>query len=266
MELASDAEKLERCWRIVYEEYVTQGYMRPNRQGLRYTLHDGLPDTATFLVTENGRDVGTITAYPDSPLGLPADDVYREEVDRLRDSGRRPAEIGRLAIRPEYGKDRDVLMKTLEMPFLYARGVLRATDVVITVNPKHESFYRRMMLFDRAGNEQEMASVCRAPAVLLQIDLAWQRAVMDWVQGQGPRPSGLEDGVRTIYRSFLERDAEAHMVTRIRGTRRDPDEAMIGQYFVRERPLIPSLRSGLRYFFEKCYPRYDWARSGAVGG
>jgi len=238
---------------------VAQGYVRPNSFGMRYTVHDALPDTATFLVTDGGKDVGTITVYPDSPLGLPADDVYKGDIDRLRDNGRRPAEIGRLAILPEYARDRNVLMKIVEVPCLYARGVLSATDAVITVNPKHESFYRRTMLFNRAGDEQEMTSVCSAPAVLLRIDLAWQRALIDWVQGQGPRPPGLKDGVRTIYRSFMTREAELDRVSRLRKVRQYPDEALIERYFVRQQPLIPSLRSGLRYFFEKCYPRYNLA-------
>ena len=163
LRMAVTEEDRLKAWHLAYEEYLACGYTQPSEVERRYSLHDALPETGTFLVEDHGTLVGTITAFPDSPLGLPADEIYLAEIDAVRQAGRRLAEIGRLTIRSEYAKHRKILLKILEVPFLYARGVLGATDVVITVNPKHESFYRRMMLFDLAAGERELASVCGAP-------------------------------------------------------------------------------------------------------
>jgi hypothetical protein len=220
-------------------------------RGLRYSIHDALPDTATFIVDTDEGIAGTISVFPDSPLGLPADELYEAELDDLRDGGR-PAEIGRLTIDPKYAKDRKLLMTIVEIPCLYARCVLRASTAVITVNPCHANFYRRMMLFDVIGEERVFGSVCGAPAVLLEIDLAWQRKVIDWVRGEGPQPDGVNEARRTVYRSFCSQADERCLAARIRRSRHAPEQAFVRRYFVEERSLAAELSSPCQYFFEKC--------------
>ena len=258
MALAVSAEQRERCWRIVYDEYVTQGYAKPDRLGMRYTLHDALPDTGTFLVSEQGRDAGTVSVYPDSPLGLPADDSFREEIDILRDGGRQPVEVGRLTIRREHTNERCVLTAMFDILSLYSRCILQATDLVITVNPSHAKFYERMLLFERIGEEKEMGCVCGAPAVPMRLDLALQKDVIRWAKGEGPEPARKLG--KTFYKHFSTRAEELQKVARLKACLSVPDKAFLKRYFVQQQPLIPSLPSGQRCFFERCYPQYDLAR------
>lgn len=77
-------EDLPRCWHLVYQEYLASGYEKPGSSGYRYGIHDAIPGAVTFLIEADGEPIGTIAVYPDSPLGLPADHIYREELDGLR--------------------------------------------------------------------------------------------------------------------------------------------------------------------------------------
>jgi hypothetical protein len=256
LHLAVTDEQRLTCWNLVYQEYLAKGYTQPQSLPLRYSLHDALPDTGTFLIERLGEPVGTVSVFPDSPLGLPADDIYRAEIDGLRDAGRIPVEIGRLTIVPKFAKDRKVLMKMVEIPCLYARHVLKATDIVITVNPAHESFYGRMMLFETLGQGKTLGSVCGAPAVLMRMDLAYQEQLIQHARGEGPCPDG--DAVRhTVYRSFRGRSGERDAAERIWLVQQPLSAGFLRKYFVHERPLVQALHSPLKYFLSKCYPDYD---------
>ena len=260
----SGADRLT-CWKLVYDEYLAHGYTHDLPLPYRYTAHDALPDTGTFLVERDGEPVGTITVYPDSPLGLPAEEVFRTDVEPIREAGRSPVEIGRLTIAPAFAKDRQVLMKTLEIPFLCARRVMGATDVVITVNPKHQNFYNRMMLFETLSGEKTYGSVCGAPAVLMRVDLGFQGRVIRWVHGEGACPAG-DLPRHTIYRSFWNEAEERAVEERIRRIRQPLPAEFLRRYFVRERRLIPSLKSSLRYLFEACYRGYGLTGVGELVG
>jgi len=253
LRMAVAEEDRLKAWHLVYQEYLLHGYTQPQELALRYSLHDALPDTATFLVEKSNQLIGTVTVFPDSPLGLPADETYQEEIDALRQAGRDPVEIGRLAIRQDLANDRRVLVNLLDALSLYARCVRRATDLVITVNPSHAKFYERAILFGRIGGQKDLGSVCGAAAVLLRLDLSLEEKARRWAHGEGPRPE-VPIGGHTAYPHVSGLAEEEARVSRMRQVHRRPGEAFIRRYFVRVRPLIPELPSSLRYFFEQCYP------------
>lgn len=243
MHLASSPRQRLTCWNLVYQEYLTKGYVRPQQLPLRYSRHDALPETGTFLVERNGEPVGTISVFPDSALGLPADDIYRAELDGLRAQGRMPAEIGRLTIAPKFAKERKVLMQMIEMPCLYARRVLQADDVIITVNPAHTSFYGRMMLFSTLGEQKSFESVCGAPAVLMRMDLAYQAELIRHAQTDAG--SGLQPLRHTVYRSFRGEEEEDRIAKDIICAQQSLPPEFLRRYFVHERTLFPYLRIGV---------------------
>ena len=252
LRLAVTEEDRLKCWRLTHIEYMAQGYAKPGGLEYRYSIHDALPDTTTFLIEADGKPVGTVTVFPDSPLGLPADEIYRREIDGLRAAGRRPVEVGRLAISQEYAHERSILTNLFDILSICARRMHRADDLVITVNPSHAQFYRRMILFETAGEPRELDSVCGAPAVLLRLDLGREERSRRYAHGEGPKPADYPGG-RTMYPRVSGRIEEESRVQRLRQFRRRPDGAFIRRYFVWLRPLIPGLSSGLRNFFETCY-------------
>jgi len=252
----NEADRL-KCWHLAYKEYLALGYTDEKELEYRYSLHDALPNMGTFLVENQGEAVGTVSVFPDSPLGLPADDVYKAEIDKLRWQGRRPVEVGRLTIGREHMNERSVLTAMFDILSLYSRRIRKATDLVITVNPSHAKFYERVLLFQRIGEERHLGSVSNAPAVLLRLDLELQRKVIRWEHDEGPKPDGKVE--RTFYKHFSSRAEEEQKVARMRACLSIPDEAFLKRYFVWLRPLLPQLSAPLKHFFETCYPHYDLA-------
>lgn len=244
-----------KCWHLVYKEYLALGYTDRKELEYRYSLHDALPDMGTFLVESQGQAVGTVSVFPDSPLGLPADDHYKTEVDKLRWQGRRPVEVGRLTIDREHMNERSVLTSMFDILSLYARRIRKATDLVITVNPSHAKFYERVLLFERIGQEKRLDGVGGAPAVLLRLDLELQRKVIRWEHGEGSKPDGKVE--RTFYKYFSSKAEEELKVARMRACLSIPEEAFLKRYFVWLRPLLPQHSGPLKDFFAACYPQYD---------
>lgn len=162
--VANIRELRERAWRLVYDAYLSKGYMQQDASGMRVLPQDALAETTTFLMerratgpacADTGAAVATLTVIPDSPLGLPMDDLYRRELDELRSAGRKPWELGKFVSvggkNGENGHRTQILLHLFKLGYLTARRLGGATDFVVTVNPRHEAYYRKVLLFKRMG-------------------------------------------------------------------------------------------------------------------
>jgi hypothetical protein len=176
--VASAPEDRRAAWRLVYRAYEQQGYVSERGDGLWYGIHDLLSETTTFLVEDGGTPVAALTLVFDGPEGLPADELYRDELDALRDAGGRLCEIVSLVNIDRSRRARAEIVKQLfKLAYITARYGGCATDFVITVNPHHVPYYRKVLLFDVRGEEKTYDKVGGAPAVLLHLDLVTAEAV-----------------------------------------------------------------------------------------
>ena len=150
---------------------------------------------------------GTLTVAFDSETGLAADNLYRAEIDAYRDAGAKVCELTRLAVDPRDGS-KEVLGALFHLAYIYG-GLLRgATDVFIEVNPRHVSFYQRMLDFHQAG-ECRMCERVDAPAVLLHLEVAY-------VAEQIVRHGGHRGrGKRSLYPYFFSKQEEEGLAQRI---------------------------------------------------
>ena len=73
--------------------------MQPDPAGIRLSIHYALPTTRTFVAVLGSDVIATISLFCDSPLGLPMDDLYEQELRALRRQGRCIGEVGMLADR-----------------------------------------------------------------------------------------------------------------------------------------------------------------------
>jgi len=89
--LATDRHALEQAFRLQHDQYVAHGYMDAHPSGWRLSLHNALSATRVFVARCGGRVVGTMTLIADSPLGLPMDEIYTDE---LRGSSGREGKSG----------------------------------------------------------------------------------------------------------------------------------------------------------------------------
>ncbi|MFH1024001.1 MAG: radical SAM protein [Planctomycetota bacterium] len=203
--VANDLASRRKAYRLLYRLYLEKGYAQRNPSELWVSAFDAVPETTTLYVERNsdGAAVGALTVIPDSPVGLPSDSLYKTENDILRVSGRRLCEFASLGVAEGIEESQAVLVELYSCASILAREVLGATDIMITVNPRHVGFYKRTLLFEDAGPERSYGKVGGAPAVLLRLDFDVQRESI-WKLAS----SESSQSSRILYRFFhpLEQD------------------------------------------------------------
>lgn len=148
------------CSALVRRMYAWRGYRTsPPRQ-----LIDD-PNHATLGAWMEGEVVATLTASRDSAAGLLADNLYSDELAALRKPSRVISEVTRLAVDTDC-HDPEILKSLFRSSYQYARAVFGVTDVVIEINPRHASYYRREFGFSQIGGVRTCPRV-DAPAILL---------------------------------------------------------------------------------------------------
>jgi hypothetical protein len=169
--LAQSGQAVDQALRLVHDQYVARGYMRAHPSGQRRSPHYALTTTRVFVATRGPHVVGTVTLIEDSPLGLPMDEIYGADLDRLRAQRCRLAEVSALAAHPRYRSNGlPLLLPLMRVLVLYAVD-LAALDVLsIAVNPRHVEFYRRLT-FEVFGDLKSYGRVNGAPAVALCLHL-----------------------------------------------------------------------------------------------
>ncbi|MDL1967694.1 MAG: hypothetical protein LWW97_03890 [Deltaproteobacteria bacterium] len=172
IKIANDFETRRSAYELIYRLYREKEYAAPNDSGMWLSLYNLLPDTTTLVVMQEDEVVGTLSVVFDGPLGLPADKLYKEEIDVLRKAGRKPAEIISLGVADKGRRSsRDILVKLFNYVYLVSRHLKDATDFVITVNPHHAEYYQKTLLSEEWGTEHTYEKLGGAPAVLLRINL-----------------------------------------------------------------------------------------------
>lgn len=130
-----------------------------------YKVNRSLDRISTFVESVDGQAVGTLSIRVDR-CGLQAERLYPTEVQQLRASGRRLCEATRLAV--ERAAPPAVLASLMNRAMLHCFIVESCDDILIEVNPRHVSFYRRKLGFTVLGEERHCSRV-DAPAVLLRV-------------------------------------------------------------------------------------------------
>jgi hypothetical protein len=170
VKLACSSVEQAAADRFLAMRYAWRGYVIDSKPGEQSSDKRASLNYFTLLAYREDKTVGTLTVGVDAGNGLLVDEANRKIVDGLRRTGRRVVELRRLAVRDAVGT-KVVLAHLFRAAYLVGREVHDATDVLIEVNPRHVSFYRRVFGFVRMGDEWICARV-NAPAVLLWLDIA----------------------------------------------------------------------------------------------
>ena len=156
---ATTASHWKQCNELVNAMYSWRGY------GAQREIHEPSPYEFTLQASRAGRVIGTVTICRDSLSGIPADTLYKAEIDRYRGRGANVCELTRLAIDPNQ-KSKELLGALFYHAYLHGCFASGLTDAFIEVNPRHVAFYKRLLRFDQVGEEKTCERV-NAPAVLL---------------------------------------------------------------------------------------------------
>lgn len=168
--IASKRDDLADCFRLVYKVYLDCGYTDLKPEQMRVNLWNALPGTFTLIAKKADKLAGTLTCVMDSEAGLPADGFCSEELQKLRESGRRLCELSGLAVDRSHASALTVL-KLFRYALTLTTAFMEGTDFIITVHPKHAPFYQDLLLFEKLKGKQQYAHVEGAPGVLLRLDL-----------------------------------------------------------------------------------------------
>lgn len=158
--LANSEGRRESADLLIKKMYSWRGY---DTSG----IFNDTPNRITLMADHNGQVVGTLTIGLDSSTGLLVDQLYKDEIDNLRQAQRLVCEFTKLAIDQDSNSKR-VLAALFHLAFIYAHKIHGATDLVIEVNPRHAVFYKRMLGFSQLGEERTCPRV-NAPAILLRL-------------------------------------------------------------------------------------------------
>ncbi|MBT9612386.1 MAG: long-chain N-acyl amino acid synthase [Burkholderiales bacterium] len=188
--LANSEGRRESASLLIKKMYNWRGYDTAG-------LNEDSPNRITLMADTAGVSIGTLTIGLDSPSGLLVDQLYHDEIDRLRTSGATVCEFTKLAV-DQALQSKQVLAALFQLAYIYAHRIHGATDVVIEVNPRHVVFYKRMLGFEPLG-ETRMCPRVHAPAVLLHLSMAYAK---DQIARYGGHFVDIP-GVRSVYPYFL---------------------------------------------------------------
>src|SRR5262249_54458779 len=146
VKVAARRAELEDAYRLVAANYQASGYEPPGAGAIRFTPYHALPGTTTFIAKLRSRVLATLSLVPDNHrLGLPMEAIYPEEIAALRRTGARLAEVtslaaGAMSLR-EFGQVFNALIRLMKQHHVRHGG----DTWVITVNPKHRTFYTKVL-------------------------------------------------------------------------------------------------------------------------
>jgi hypothetical protein len=203
--LAHDESRTREARFLVEKRYRDVGYQVSTQSD-----HKTCPERITLATYKGDEVIGTITVGFDTGAGLLVDELYKPEVDSLRQQGLRVCEFTKLAI-DHKGASKRMIAGLFHVAYIYAVKIWDYTDIVIEVNPSHVAFYQRMLGFQPLGVERICPRV-GAPALLLRLDAANYGASMIEKFAGHPELSRQE---RSLYPYFMSPHEELAILARI---------------------------------------------------
>ena len=169
IERACTLDELRQAYQVVHDMYVDEGYIHAHPSGMRIRIFEALPEMATFVAfsEHEHRTVGVLSVVADSPdLGLPADVVFRNELNGLRAAGARVCEVTNQVVVDGYRKSGvpTELIRCVMAQIL----VSKFDEVVALVSPNHAGMYR-LLGFRQIGTVRSYSHTIHDPVVAMSM-------------------------------------------------------------------------------------------------
>ncbi len=200
--VANTEEGRNRASMLINKMYAWRGYQGTHRL-------DDNPNQITLSAVERGEVFGTVTLGVDSPLGILADEVFKDYIDEFRARGARVCEISKLAFDPTV-RSKSALGSLFHILYIYATQLYRCTDAFIEINPRHRRYYETMLGFQTQSGVRNNPRV-DAPAHLLWLSLDFMGEQIRRLGG-AVDPNGEE---RSLYPYFFSQKEERGIADRL---------------------------------------------------
>lgn len=165
--LARSQAELIDAFRLLYQSYLRAGLAEEDPTEIRLTPFHLLPSTEVFVAKCRAEVISTMTMTADADLGLPMDSMYRKEVDELRGTGQRFAEMGCFADRRESPRRFLQVFQMLAQLVLQVARSRQFDGLVAATHPRHARFYMRSFGFEQFGDLKSCPYAEGNPAVAL---------------------------------------------------------------------------------------------------
>ncbi|WP_339529804.1 GNAT family N-acetyltransferase [Pseudomonas mucidolens] len=201
--------ELEQALRLVNESYARRGISTVCRAGMRFSAFHLLPGTTTFVAVKEQQIIGTVSLIEDSTLGLPLEEVHGDEVLLQRLAGTRLAEVGTLAVAPNY-RGKGVPLMLYNAMFRWAMQFRGVQKLLIAVHPRAGAFYRNVLFFSPMGRVQPYTKLNNALSLPLSLDLSQAPTIFERAY-QRPDLEFIVEGQRTHFFDFFCRLEYPHI-------------------------------------------------------
>jgi hypothetical protein len=168
--LAKTLPELLGSFKILYQAYARAGLVNENPHEVRLTPFHLLPSTEVIIAKLAETVTSTLTLVADSDDGLPMEDMYGDELDRIRQSGLRVAEIGCLADRRQSPVRFIKVFGELARLAVQVAAHRSIGGLVVATHPRHAGFYSRSFGFQQFGDIRGCPYVKGNPAVGMLLD------------------------------------------------------------------------------------------------
>lgn len=266
--IADRRSEWEQAFRLLHDVSVQAGYYQPKASGMRISPCHAVPSTAVFIALKGEQVVGTMTLVEDSPLGVPMEPIFPDEVNRYRVQKRRVAEVSALAVHKAF-RGTGMTMTMNRVMWRWAYFYRQLTDLVISVRTMLADYYESVLLFEQIGPSRPYRGLNDTPVVPMRLDLQTAVERYQRVYGEKPLP-----GLRNIYRFMvLDRDITAvKLPRRLNQVWVENDEVPpmgaedFSYFFVEQEPVLADVDEHRLRYLAKCYPGFDVLRlAGATG-
>ena len=187
---------------LINKMYAWRGYAGSHRV-------DDNPNRITLSASDKGAVIGTVTLGIDSPIGILADEVFKDQIDLFRHRGAKVCEISKLAFDPTV-RSKMALGSLFHILYIYAHHLYQCTDAFIEINPRHRRYYEHMLGFKTLTEVRSNPRV-DAPAYLLWLSLEHMGNEIDRLGGTSDNP-GNE---RSLYPYFFSKREEIGIANRL---------------------------------------------------
>ncbi len=171
------------------------------------------PFLFSFLAHNQGKLAGSLGVRIDSVRGLAADDMYRDQLDDLRNGGQKLAELVQISVDMN-SVPRRVLAGLFHTAYLFA-GTARECDYcVLLANARYADFFYSSLGFDYVGDER-VNNRTATPMALLAAHLP---TVIEALARVGGRP-GLATGDPTLFSHGFSPEEVAGVMKRLKSLR-----------------------------------------------
>jgi len=244
-------EELESAYALVYKEYLKRQYVREISAQMRYSLFNILPTTTTFIALCDNQIIATASVIVNSPLGLPMDDLYKDELDELRVNDKKICEISMLASDTSLFPEGTSLMLNAKKMFLvynlfkcvfdYVKDVLQMDNICIAINPKHNLTYDHLFFRD-LGPLKKYDQVNGAPALGKCLDV------------KEVEPNCASNNRLGIQKLFFQKSTDPQKFD----NKMVLQEKDIKELFMQKFSLLQEADSDELQYISQCYPMVDF--------